>query len=468
MSSSDQTELIARLERERRTRLVRVSLFIGAPIVLVLGWMTFQWYQHVVAPGKNLEAIVARAREVGIPWTAKELAGDPSLPIFPNQEESRFKVNERESDFRKALEKIRERDGRAALALLKSYDRELQPYAEALDRDVRFADRDYDLSWMLLLPEYSSNRALGRLFGARAIARAQIGDATGATAELRRIRQLAKMCSRDSLIIGQLVALSAEDFLLRTVPVLADEWQDDSAKLRALELILDDDPTKGSVARAMRGEAYAWVAMFRNLEKWGGYSGVKRLVAGSPSDNNQTPTGLRKDGYPKSFEARTLMAETLKFYIPIFEASRAGKGDLELIDLFADRHRKLAQGGIAAAILREASPSVQGWRDTIVRHQAIRDCTRLLIQSLEFRADKGRWPNSQAELKTDVKDPFSEQPYLFSVSEGALRIYSVGPNRKDDGGLTGFEARKPGENLYQSGDIVVASPPIDRAPFGRG
>ena len=45
------------------------------------------------------------------------------------------------------------------------------------------------------------------------------------------------------------------------------------------------------------------------------------------------------------------------------------------------------------------------------------------------------------------KDPFSDQDFIYRLEDGDWKLYSVGPNTKDDGGL-----REP----YNSARIFVA------------
>lgn len=57
----------------------------------------------------------------------------------------------------------------------------------------------------------------------------------------------------------------------------------------------------------------------------------------------------------------------------------------------------------------------------------------------QWRAEHGRYPEALAELglpSEETTDPFSGQPFIYRVEGDGVRLYSVGKDRKDDGGTT--------------------------------
>jgi hypothetical protein len=69
-----------------------------------------------------------------------------------------------------------------------------------------------------------------------------------------------------------------------------------------------------------------------------------------------------------------------------------------------------------------------------------------------YRRANGRWPNTLAEIPNTIlpavpTDPFDGLPLRFSrVEEDGLVIYSVGPDRTDDGGNLTTKVANPGED----------------------
>jgi hypothetical protein len=85
---------------------------------------------------------------------------------------------------------------------------------------------------------------------------------------------------------------------------------------------------------------------------------------------------------------------------------------------------------------------------------------RLLMGSLalhQFKLDRGRYPENLAELVPQFisalpNDPFSEKDFVYRLEAPDYRIYSVGPDRKDDDG-TPLGGRVKGQ--LQKGDVIL-------------
>jgi hypothetical protein len=86
----------------------------------------------------------------------------------------------------------------------------------------------------------------------------------------------------------------------------------------------------------------------------------------------------------------------------------------------------------------------------------------LLLALHAYRADHRNWPHALAELvpeylETLPEDSFSDQPFCYELVEDgqSLRLYSVGPDLKDDGGKA-----TEGMGADATGDIVFWPPPL--------
>lgn len=91
---------------------------------------------------------------------------------------------------------------------------------------------------------------------------------------------------------------------------------------------------------------------------------------------------------------------------------------------------------------------------TARRDQSLTE-VRLLQVVLALKACRhqhGSYPASLSELpwQPATEDPFSGRPFVYAPSGEGFRLYSVGPNLKDDGGR---EPSKP-SNISQEGDMV--------------
>jgi len=93
--------------------------------------------------------------------------------------------------------------------------------------------------------------------------------------------------------------------------------------------------------------------------------------------------------------------------------------------------------------------------DAYVRAQANRKCVKALLAVLEFRASHRRLPKTLAEAGVSEIDPFDGQPLRYVVSGNTCKVYSVGQDKVDDGGL-----RRSGATEKNS-DVVVQYPSLE-------
>lgn len=100
------------------------------------------------------------------------------------------------------------------------------------------------------------------------------------------------------------------------------------------------------------------------------------------------------------------------------------------------------------------------FRSTIARQ-------RLLATELAIRAhwlEKGTRPKALADLVPEYltsipEDPFSAQPLLYRPGEKGYRLYSVGPDGRDDGGLL-----VPKKDLEIKGDFFLETDQLPESP----
>ena len=87
---------------------------------------------------------------------------------------------------------------------------------------------------------------------------------------------------------------------------------------------------------------------------------------------------------------------------------------------------------------------------------ALRD-TQALLAAIEIRHKTGSYPADISQIPGKWIDPFTGKPLLLKRAGEGIRIYSIGPNGKDDGGLMSWEKGGKG-----SDDVVVSYPPSSK------
>ena len=73
---------------------------------------------------------------------------------------------------------------------------------------------------------------------------------------------------------------------------------------------------------------------------------------------------------------------------------------------------------------------------------ARRMLVRTQIAALAYRNSHGSFPAALADLGAVPNDPFSKKPLHYRLTGEGFVLYSVGWNRKDDGGQSGTGPRR--------------------------
>ncbi|MCL2647073.1 MAG: hypothetical protein FWD61_08720 [Phycisphaerales bacterium] len=128
-------------------------------------------------------------------------------------------------------------------------------------------------------------------------------------------------------------------------------------------------------------------------------------------------------------------------------AKRRGGGDTQ------DAYTQRVGDGITKTLFLGVLPSriMELYQRGIMEQEM----AKAMVAAGRYRAEKGKWPGSLEELtpqylKEVPTDIYSGKNVLYARGEKGIRIYSVGPNRHDDGGIKGV--MKDGK---QAGNIVI-------------
>ncbi|MFM2091897.1 MAG: hypothetical protein RLZZ127_2386 [Planctomycetota bacterium] len=262
--------------------------------------------------------------------------------------------------------------------------------------------------------EISMLRQGVRALQARARSRAAAGDADGAWDDAARMHRLADLAEQEPLLITQLVAASLREMAFATV----------------VELTARD----GAVRMPPVAAAWDWRRRLEHtliVEEAYGLQAVEQFV----------DIGLRPTREPLMPIYRLVMLRT----------------DLTAYREGLRRRRDAVRSGLAAVIGSD-DDARRGLIDGLLRPattmcaemMARADAQRAVIaaagSALAHHRRAGSWPTVPA---TDwPRDPCDGQPLRLKPVGDRLRIWSVGANLRDDGGIDGGAERR-------TGDVVV-------------
>jgi hypothetical protein len=333
---------------------------------------------------------------------------------------------------------------------------------EASRKPRFFYQHDWDVPMDVTFLDLAKVKMLARGLAARADLEAKTGKGGKAADDLLAARRLGALLGQEPTVISLLVRIAIDAVAMRGYQHCAAFLSHDPTGLQDLAQTLAVKVAPLSFGRALRGEAYLSISCSRNFD---GSAREFAILSGATSGSFSTSKGryLRRTGFPVNEIGRANMAcllelwakaaPVMKFDDPILIATA-----LERLISQATAHP--TGSNMLAAILFPVFDQVG---QAIVVDQANVQVSRALIGALAFRAEHGTFPTSLTQVPGKWVDPFTGSQLHLKVKDGEIRIYSVGPDKKDNGGISRTE-RQAHPNAANGGwDVVAAYPPLPRA-----
>jgi hypothetical protein len=297
---------------------------------------------------------------------------------------------------------------------------------------------DYDLGPDVLFPELNALKAMTEALSFRAVVEARTGRKADALRDLGAALALSRHCAACKSLVGALVAAACEAIAVDATERVATACADDPAALAEVGLALDASSGTPDVASALKGQFYMLLAYCRN------YGVRERLEPLSEADEkarrgigpSPDKSVLVREGLPDDPALRSVAEYVVSCWVGLFQAI---DGETDALKIRADIRRvsrgKSTKLGLASQFTADV------WNDTVPACVAIacreagRRCCGALVRVLEYRALHKAFPKTLADAGADGIDPFDGKPLRYKVADGVCKVYSVGPDLKDDGGL---------------------------------
>jgi len=242
---------------------------------------------------------------------------------------------------------------------------------------------------------------------------------------------LGHLLARDQTILGQLVRSSCYNKAINGMRMLLSRTQLTAGQLDQLAALLNPQKMTTDLKRALIGERCMWLNVFYHPGS---------LAGATPSTDAELMTGqissiVQAIGIRGADER--LMLETIS------EAIRLAETDSFFVDdryaqLFEQAEQKLDEFPpkilTSLALTGLSAPAARFGTFASFRWAAV---TALAVE--RFRLREGRLPETLADLPRDLSaqtqnDPFGGQPLRYRRLSLGYVVYSVGPDRVDDGG----------------------------------
>lgn len=457
------------------------GLLIAAVIVVPLT-LTWSRVEDDYAAAKAFPRSAAAYRAAGFPWTAAELVA----PVKPEDNAAPY--------LRLAVAQVKS-IGAGRKATDKKLDlgnperspevvRLLEPamhtalYASKLPA-LDF-QRDWDAGPTLLFPEYSYLKTICRGLCARAEDEATRGDLDGCTRDLLGVRRISALLAGDPIPISVLVQISCDNAALTSIQRCAERVSGKATALRALQAVLDVPVKEPDFFRALRGEAYMQLSIIRSSQAQRYFLPDARVVI--------------REAVPGDVKLKASLDRALEAWTRIGEAERRSHQNLRAVAKVAQRIADDLGSRNTTSYFEvgQIFPQFSAGADELVADKALNIATRALLAALIHKADTGKFPPRLSDMPGKWIDPFTGEPLHYKLTESAtqrpmvnkvehpivnekrstrytvgwtnrppqisLRVYSVGPNERDDNGISQAEQREQGRD--KDFDIVAAYPAI--------
>ncbi len=439
--------------------------------VAVMAWLALD-----ISAGVTLRRSIAAWRDAGLAMNLREIA-PPDVPPeenaavilsrvieFRDSPPSDYRLQDRE--LREAMQSLRalatevfsrmehsQASSEEAAALETTLRNSaiafrLQVVREAVEYDRFDAYLKYEQGHDLLIPHVGGFRDLARLKHAEAVWHASQDRWPEAFDSLAVSLQLGELLSAEPVFISQLTRNAIRTMTFEHLEPFLRLYPGEAGPLdRLMELV------SGLPSIELRGlfvvEGIASAQWFvEHLEKQT-FRPSELAEIGDISNVPWIDTGVFRPMHKADF-AR--MMDTNRKRLELLRS--VGEDELRFETLRDwDEHRE-AELPWYAVVTR--ATFINGWR--LLRTEETADAYLTLVRTAlaanAYRSAEGEWPETidhlvPRYLSEVPSDPFDNQPLRYNRTAGRAILYSVGPNRTDDGGV---RIESPADD--QPGDIV--------------
>lgn len=333
----------------------------------------------------------------------------------------------------------------AARAFLAANSREIS----AVEAATLLKEGSYPIAFnspgnQILLPHLSIHRTASKSLALKALVDAADGKAPEATRALTEMAAMDVAIRSDPFLIGMLVRIACQSLTCNTMlrclalTPFSDEQLndlDDCMRPFALPPGLHDAML---AERVLSFDSVMWAYQGGNLGAvMGGRPTPGFLVRAVPALKGVDPAIYLEQ------MARLCDAAKLPAAKAIAEAGAIEQGSKDL-PFYA----------LSSKIM---IPSLSRAFTLWFRGAAIIQSTRIALACERFRLKHGEWPGDVRQLvpqflpESAIDDPFSGKPFVYHRDADGIRVYSVGEDGVDDGGIFDRERARAGRTAFDPG-----------------
>jgi hypothetical protein len=272
-------------------------------------------------------------------------------------------------------------------------------------------------------------------------------DSDGALECAQASAVVARSIGDEPVLVSQLVRMACDGITVSYIERVLAQGQASEPALARLQDLLEDEAATSFFLIGLRGERGGYEALMRALEE--GKASLSQ-IAGSRSNASNPLEGMWESFTISSsaWSAHPVILRKLTKFIELAQLppeQQVGQFQIE---------ENTLKDKDTPALARLLIPGAAKIAEADIRTRATLRCALVAVAAERFRLAQGRWPKDSTELvpaylKQVPLDPYDGQPIRLRAVADGLAIYSVGPDRQDNGGK--MDRRMP---LNPGNDLV--------------
>jgi len=340
------------------------------------------------------------------------------------------------------LEEITAKQKRTISRIMK--DPEFAKFYALLDEAVNMPACRFDYKYAdgpaMLLPGLAKMRSMARLIAARTYILGEERKYSEALRSAGTGLQLGDSLTDEPILISRLVRIATDDIAVKSLNLLVNRGKTAFSveDYRILLSILNGK--KSGMTRALEGELVFYGGYIFNKEK-------------NPVGSIWPRINRHFGKIHGSYLGHLVLKEDYAFYIQALTETinYSQKPYFAVKDKTAEWDRKIFPDKFKTykhLISSMTLPALSRVLEQQARNNATLDSCKLALALKIYREQHGNYPDTLAPLAPDIiselpLDPFTGKGYIYRKESKGFIVYSIGPNEKDDGGISNRE--QPGK-----------------------
>lgn len=457
-----------------RKKLILSALFGLVVLLLVIG-IALWFGSGFAAASASAEKVYRDFEAEGIPLDSKAFAASLRIPDEENNAPEILKaikalkeaISSAPKDVKDATIDYQPLDASAKVVSVEErkkafsvLDFEIDRVTKSMDRPSFSIERNWDHPSEVVFDELGIFRQAKKLLLARALLRAEIRERDGAVSDLVAVSKISNFTGNTPTIIHGLSQVATVQLLVRgVIDCISGDPEGAARYMDAIKLV-----SIKPFPYFFRGEMYFLVGSSRQLKNQDIIAMIRDLEA-SPHGPSSPP--YVKSGLGVESLVRASLANSMQKFLPVIQTT-SPDGSFKDEQKYVELIKRLAREGEndrswLGVLFKSVAPVFPQAHEATWLASARLDMARAVATVQDFKNKEGRYPTSLTEAGFDAKDRLAkaEKAYGLRISDQEIRVWSVGLNGIDEGGLDLFdpeEAKAAGMGPptgFKDGDLVT-------------